>query len=102
TFQTTVIRPLSLHDALPFFFPFLGREARAKAQDQGQVVRQLAAGIEARLSIGPRQRRQEFRTLEALAVPRDEVGADVRGAEGRRSEEHTSELQSRENLVCRL
>src|SRR5690606_42153388 len=25
-----------------------------------------------------------------------------RGATGRRSEEHTSELQSRENLVCRL
>src|SRR3712207_6850674 len=27
---------------------------------------------------------------------------DVRGADGRRSEEHTSELQSRQYLVCRL
>src|SRR5690606_39776656 len=29
-------------------------------------------------------------------------GADDRGTAGDRSEEHTSELQSRENLVCRL
>src|SRR5207302_9128385 len=28
--------------------------------------------------------------------------ADVEAADERRSEEHTSELQSRENLVCRL
>src|SRR5690606_40970776 len=28
--------------------------------------------------------------------------ADARVAQGSRSEEHTSELQSRENLVCRL
>src|SRR5690606_40542380 len=36
----------------------------------------------------------------------DQVGADVSGlgedATADRSEEHTSELQSRENLVCRL
>src|SRR5690606_40160270 len=30
------------------------------------------------------------------------IVANVRGAEEARSEEHTSELQSRENLVCRL
>src|SRR5207302_8590102 len=29
-------------------------------------------------------------------------GSRRRGRRGRRSEEHTSELQSRENLVCRL
>src|SRR5690606_41728120 len=31
-----------------------------------------------------------------------DAGARGRGAVGERSEEHTSELQSRENLVCRL
>src|SRR5690606_40036489 len=36
-----------------------------------------------------------------LALPRGEVPAAEREA-GDRSEEHTSELQSRENLVCRL
>src|SRR5690606_452004 len=33
---------------------------------------------------------------------REFVGDGVAGLEGVRSEEHTSELQSRENLVCRL
>src|SRR5690606_40196238 len=40
---------------------------------------------------------------EAVLVPQQGVGDDealVRGV-ARRSEEHTSELQSRENLVCR-
>src|SRR5690606_41427631 len=36
-----------------------------------------------------------------LAVLND-VDAPRRGSAGIRSEEHTSELQSRENLVCRL
>src|SRR5690606_41135377 len=44
--------------------------------------------------------------LAAAGRPRDDVGA-AHGPAGRRgvptrSEEHTSELQSRENLVCRL
>src|SRR5438105_7052712 len=46
--------------------------------------------------------------LELLAQPPRTLGSDVlragRGADGRhtRSEEHTSELQSRVDLVCRL
>src|SRR5688572_32770756 len=32
----------------------------------------------------------------------DRVGADVGGRQRERSEEHTSELQSQSNLVCRL
>src|SRR5690606_39279310 len=52
-----------------------------------------------------------FRSPEPVAGRGDPVGAggagDADGAGGRggrldRSEEHTSELQSRENLVCRL
>src|SRR5690606_41009362 len=47
----------------------------------------------------------------AVAVPDADLGARRRGGQrvvagllprGQRSEEHTSELQSRENLVCRL
>src|SRR5690606_39975275 len=38
---------------------------------------------------------------EGLAAPVDLL-VDVVGAHQHRSEEHTSELQSRENLVCRL
>src|SRR5690606_40051042 len=44
--------------------------------------------------------------ISVLEVPREEVssyGVIAPGASnGARSEEHTSELQSRENLVCRL
>src|SRR5690606_40424028 len=37
-----------------------------------------------------------------IADHRDFVSASERGMVAERSEEHTSELQSRENLVCRL
>src|SRR3712207_7576182 len=36
------------------------------------------------------------------ALPRERAGDDRAGLEGGRSEEHTSELQSRQYLVCRL
>src|SRR3712207_7095230 len=40
---------------------------------------------------------------EQLGTWAERTGADlIRGAEGGRSEEHTSELQSRQYLVCRL
>src|SRR5690606_42143010 len=53
--------------------------------------------------------RGQHRAAEAVAEPGEPHerarfhggGADARDAPGR-SEEHTSELQSRENLVCRL
>src|SRR2546430_11223311 len=51
-----------------------------------------------------------FRSLRAVARPADDrvgaAGAEPAGgpphARGTRSEEHTSELQSQSNLVCRL
>src|SRR5690606_41749301 len=70
---TTVIYSLSLHDALPIFrFPL------------ATVALLLGAGA------GCNQRAQRFCEVSAPAAFEE------------RSEEHTSELQSRENLVCRL
>src|SRR5262249_61563382 len=66
--------PLSLHDALPIFRPLGGRRA---------------AGYRAREGAGGRH-------------DGDHGHADVSHACCRRSEEHTSELQSLTNLVCRL
>src|SRR5215475_15687592 len=45
-----------------------------------------------------------FRSPQVRAHPRGGRGPQVAGhrRDQRRSEEHTSELQSRENLVCRL
>src|SRR2546428_169563 len=68
----TEIYPLSLHDALPIS-PEAPRAARRAARPD---------------ALGPR-----------TGWPARERGAPARA---RRSEEHTSELQSRSDLVCRL
>src|SRR5690606_20418354 len=79
----------------------LWRRASGKGGVDGDVGPCAAgiatAGVAARWSIrtGQRWRRGRFRGANASPG-----GAAVTGP--RRSEEHTSELQSRENLVCRL
>src|SRR5690606_42126343 len=79
---------LSLHDALPIF----GREAVLVQQrvgvDGGAARRDEARDIDVELAREPNRVWQ--REIEHVELHRD------------RSEEHTSELQSRENLVCRL
>src|SRR5207237_8248081 len=89
---------LSLHDALPIFG---GGARRALPADQQQVVR----SSEARESL--QQQRQVFFAGEAAGE--DQHARVRRQSEPRtqrrrapRSEEHTSELQSHLNLVCRL
>src|SRR5690606_40296887 len=77
---------LSLHDALPIWRLPRRRPDRARAggpPDRGPPRRQPAAAAR-----GARRRRLR-------AWQWRETGSS-------RSEEHTSELQSRENLVCRL
>src|SRR5690606_41526093 len=75
---TPGISPLSLHDALPI-----------SARRHGDAA------------LG-RQRRPAARSAR-IRARRDRARAAAAGrASRRRSEEHTSELQSRENLVCRL
>src|SRR5258708_15387005 len=71
---TTEIYTLSLHDALPIC-PDLG----GLAQHQREEVRQAARGRHAHVGL-----------LRIGTQP------------GQRSEEHTSELQSPDHLVCRL
>src|SRR5690606_41518877 len=97
----TEIYPLSLHDALPILQP-AGRGNRVEGEHHH-------VGITAGL-----QRLVEVRDLADAALPAAVVGGQcgalqpalhdrqpARAGPGR-SEEHTSELQSRENLVCRL
>src|SRR5690606_42165143 len=93
--------PLSLHDALPICLP-AGRGDR-------QQVRPLVG----RIAIAVRQPgalqggelpadRGEVQREGGGQVGRARWPVVVEAAEHARSEEHTSELQSRENLVCRL
>src|SRR2546430_5734593 len=79
---TTEIYTLSLHDALPIFAA--AREQIAKA-NMGLADTSGPAGRDAH---APR----------ACAAPHHPMPGIV----GMRSEEHTSELQSQSNLVCRL
>src|SRR3989440_3524693 len=62
------------------------------------------AGNPLRLGQGLGQPEQRLRRHAAVegALTADEVALDDCHAESRRSEEHTSELQSRSDLVCRL
>src|SRR5687768_18282893 len=79
---TTEIYTLSLHDALPIFGS-RQHELRAGENTLGSdgsdiIIPAMPRGTQAIVVLGPR------------------------GATIRRSEEHTSELQSRLHLVCRL
>src|SRR3712207_7975184 len=86
---TTEIYTLSLHDALPISPP--PRPLRRVAVVQHQVV---AVGIGEERHVADARVQDVAHELDALAL-------ELR-PRGRRSEEHTSELQSRQYLVCRL
>src|SRR5690606_41743293 len=99
---TTYIYTLSLHDALPislkamlvdsWYDSYLGVIVLVRVIDgvlkKGQTIRMMGTGAKY-----PVERTGVF-TPKMLQV--DELGPGEL-----RSEEHTSELQSRENLVCR-
>src|SRR5690606_39416846 len=84
---TTEIYTLSLHDALPIF----DQEIRItlSAPDQELISRHFLTNPDEPLALLLKQR--------IINIVRDTANL-----QNNRSEEHTSELQSRENLVCRL
>src|SRR5690349_24038948 len=82
------IYSLSLHDALPIYGLVSHREARVRAADP--LLRHAA--------LDQRRRRGRHRPGAGVRVRHELV--DLFAV--RRSEEHTSELQSRRDLVCRL
>src|SRR3712207_7954334 len=77
---TTEIYTLSLHDALP-------------------ILQRLLAGLAGADPVGLLDRHDEHLAVADRARPRV---LEDRVDHGLRSEEHTSELQSRQYLVCRL
>src|SRR3712207_8954728 len=83
---TTEIYTLSLHDALPIWF----RENKGNAQLSQPGTTERAAQPDAHPPECPLFRTKILRVAPDASRP------------GERSEEHTSELQSRQYLVCRL
>src|SRR3712207_9479319 len=88
---TTEIYTLSLHDALPIYV----RGARLHRGQDAAAVRQRAVEDLRPLVQVPRQHVHDGDRGPAVRHEADELP-------GPRSEEHTSELQSRQYLVCRL
>src|SRR5690606_41261298 len=85
---TSAPHTLSLHDALPIYRRTRPRTAYARPAQQFRLgARHAATYRRIRLDLA--------QTLERR------IAHGATGVEDR-SEEHTSELQSRENLVCRL
>src|SRR5690606_41292997 len=80
---------LSLHDALPIWFTVV------------QAVPSLVLVAGGKYRHTPAVYDPEYAQLE-IAIGDDPEHIILSVAIGRRSEEHTSELQSREKLVCRL
>src|SRR5690606_40113531 len=93
---TTQLSSLSLHDALPIYSvrAVLGhRRPPRRGRDPGGARGVLRPGWRPACARGADGDRRTRRSCCAAA--------GFRGLRSR-SEEHTSELQSRENLVCRL
>src|SRR5690606_41708848 len=83
---TTEIYTLSLHDALPIYM--IGDLIGASALKMKTAL-VLSGKIKDENEVLPTLKKEEYPTY---------IGQNMQS----RSEEHTSELQSRENLVCRL
>src|SRR5207247_6254746 len=93
----TAIHPLSLHDALPILgHPHLIAQGRA---DPAHLDRHPLATRESDPALGD----SHIDGLDATDPAATDVdGSCVHDGGSGRSEEHTSELQSRVDLVCRL
>src|SRR5690606_41671512 len=93
---TSATYPLSLHDALPICLQRFPPEKQPAPQPQAAppAAHPAHAGSHHWLSREPANR-------QGSEQQGDDYVGDVGNAH-ERSEEHTSELQSRENLVCRL
>src|SRR5690606_41398608 len=85
----TATYPLSLHDALPIFGDYVLAGGEAAVLVVTEAVARLLPGV---LGNAESHRDDSFAPGAMAGLLEGPV----------RSEEHTSELQSRENLVCRL
>src|SRR5206468_4366954 len=97
---TTAIHTLSLHDALPISGGEIVGSELFLRDGQRPAKHRLRVGGEALLE--PHRAGIVEGRHEAGIVRRHRLLCDRESAVKYRSEEHTSELQSRSDLVCRL
>src|SRR5690606_42056173 len=94
TIAKTEMYTLSLHDALPIYAViYYQRDNFLEGSERYDIIFDVASNLRFKDCT-----RVLTETGKYLVIGHDHYGT----CGGRRSEEHTSELQSRENLVCRL
>src|SRR5690606_41920456 len=96
------IYSLSLHDALPIF-----SSKRALTVSKSLIQRGVNPNRITTLFYGDSRPLQKVHSTIVdgrveFMIKKNDLRTEGRKVEAKRSEEHTSELQSRENLVCRL
>src|SRR5207248_9971174 len=97
---TTALSPLSLHDALPIC---LGGTSELAARETGASdVKSSRDSRRQEPKVGVKHMQRQSRPWEADGDRSDGIEKRGTGVGGRGSEEHTSELQSPYDLVCRL
>src|SRR5690625_2828791 len=97
---TTSILPLSLHDALPIYLAAAGAVQVHRLTPRGVVrVGEVRAELP---QVVPRGSEVVVDHVQAHRQAQTVRAVHERLQRLRRSEEHTSELQSRGHLVCRL
>src|SRR5690606_41925194 len=92
--RPTLSHSYSLHDDLPISAATTVRKVRASSVSM--MHRRVVAEIHR-----PAARSQPAGRFDSIGDARTPLSVTIMSI-GMRSEEHTSELQSRENLVCRL
>src|SRR5207253_10346900 len=99
---TTAIYPLSLHDALPIFPGTISTMTdplgvSRRWSSRGAIFRPTSRAAPIVISVSPSQSGRHMTATQEGATQKKSSPSIVG-----RSEEHTSELQSRGHLVCRL
>src|SRR5690606_41419828 len=99
---TPHVYTLSLHDALPIFATprdVSAKECAPFSPPDAMLLPRRTAGQRCHALPVPTGHRCERNSTNGIRGT--ESSRDCAGPRSERSEEHTSELQSRENLVCR-
>src|SRR5262249_60490295 len=102
SFSSTTLSPPT-----PILFPYTTL-FRSEPMSESEIAPALAA-VDSRVDAALAELKtidpstlSDFRGVGRSKLPSTVIGCLVHGAEHARSEEHTSELQSLTNLVCRL
>src|SRR5206468_12845477 len=99
---STVIYTLSLHDALPIFERFFANQITTVLGAQFLQITEIIFGLPRLTQFVEGQNLGETGVDDARVIPRQAPIDHKIAFRVERSEEHTSELQSRSDLVCRL